>query len=588
MSQFSIDELASLGKQEAIMKDTSSCNNSKAVKLPLDTPITHHGEIIGTLGSIEENQRCDCPHGHLHSDGLGENYAFSVQLSGGDIGISCSGDSCSGLFIPNTPMQQSDSINTSDEKLDVRQLDYDVLLHFTPEMMPEPIRRWTLDNCLQTEGSLNYGAVAAITVCSNIIGMRCQVKPKKHSDWKLTSNLWGMVIGEPSQRKSPVVDQFLRPLKKLEMDASKVHQEKMLQYEPEKIEQIIAEKVKKKAIQDAYEDGDESMIANAKSMHIPQLEEPRMERFIVNDATTEKSGEIMSVNERTILQYRDELAGFFTSLNKKGRESDRAFYLEAFKGDSPYTYDRIGRGTIHIEKLSIGLFGTIQPSVLANIIPKNGDSGDGLAQRMQLAVFSDGTSKPYYDEPIDADARDKAYELIRNLAYESYEQMAGAQLDYDGVPYFTFDAKAQKHFIQWYKEMKLKEHREQDNNMQAHIGKYYGLLPSLALTFFLIDKVAGVTYETAIALSHLELAIEWCKVLETHARKMYALGNSKPDKESLNQKIINKVKEKQKKLPMSFGELSKWVNGAKRDDVEEALEGIAITKGSSIIKLIAQ
>ena len=590
MSQFNIGELASLGKQETGTQDyhKDTDNNSKATRLPLDMTITHKGEIIGTLETIEESQRCDCPHGHLHSDGLGEDYAHTVRLSGGEVGISCSGDSCTGLFIPDTQMHQSNSTNMNDSQLDVRQLDAYPLLHFGEEMIPKPIRRWTLDNCLQTEGSLNYGAVTAIIVCSNVIGMRCQVKPKRHSDWKLTSNLWGAVIGGPSQRKSPVVDLFLQPLKKLQKDTSKVHKEKMIQYESERIELSIAEKVKQKAIQKAYETADESMIADAKSMHVPRLEEPKMERFIVNDTSSEKTGEIMSVNERTILQCRDELSGFFAILKQKGKEGDRAFYLEAFKGDSTYTYDRIGRGTIHIEKLSIGLFGTIQPSELANIIPKNGNSGDGLAQRMQLAVFSDGISKPYYDEPIDKEAREKAFELVKNLAYESYEQMPGAQLDYDGVPYFTFDNSAQEKFVQWYEELKIKERNEPDNNMQAHIGKYYGLLPSLALTFFLVDKVSCVTDAEAIGLSHLEMAIEWCNVLETHARKMYALANTTSSSKSLEQKIVEYIQKTQDRLPLSFGQISQGIRGANANDIEEALKGIALIEGKKVIKLIAQ
>ena len=382
MSQFNPDELASFGKEETQKKDVShNASDRTAKRIPLDTPITHHGEIIGDLSSIAEDARCDCPDGVLHSDGLGDDYAHTVRLSGGDIGISCSGDSCAGLFIPDTPMHQSDSINTSDEKLDVRQLDDDVLLHFTPEMIPEPIRRWTLDNCLQTEGSLNYGAVAAITVCSNLIGMRCQVKPKQHGSWKLTPNLWSMVIGEPSKRKSPVVEQFLKPVQKLEIEAVKVYKSKMGEFESDELEHSIAQKTKKSTLENAYKAGDEKRVSEAKAMYVPAIEEPRQERFIVNDATTEKIGEIMSKSERTLLLYRDELAGFYASLSKTGREGDRPFYLEAFKGDSPYTYDRIGRGTLVIEKLSIGLLGTIQPSVLAKyVISKNGETGDALSQ----------------------------------------------------------------------------------------------------------------------------------------------------------------------------------------------------------------
>jgi len=585
MLQFNIDELTSLGKEDTKVQ-SSHRSNTKAEKLSPNTTITHYGKDIGTLCTIEAGQRCDCPNGHLHSDKLGNDYAHTVRLTGGEIGIRCSGDSCNGLFIPYTLLNQSIGSNFPDAKLDVKFLDT-LLLHFTEDIIPEPIRRWTLDNCLQTEGCLNYGVVSAIIVCANAVGMQCQVKPKHHSNWKVTLNLWGMVIGEPSQRKSPVVDQFLKPLKQLELEAAKRHKEKMLQFESDDLERKVAQKTKKKALEEAYEMSNESMISSAKSIYVPQLEEPKMERFIINDATTEKTGELMSVNERTILQYRDELAGFFTTLSKKGRESDRAFYLEAFKGDSPYTYDRIARGTIHIERLSIGLFGTIQPSVLANIIPKNDDSGDGLSQRMQLAVFSDGIIKPYYDAPIDIDAKEKAYEIIKKLAYENYELMSGAIIDYDGIPYFTFDDNSQTVFVQWYGDMKIKERNESDKNMQAHIGKYYGLLPSLALVFFLIDKVAGVTEVKAIGVSHLKMAIEWCDILETHARKMYALSNTTSHSKNLTQKIIEYVQGHQTMLPASFGKISQNIRGVTANDVEKALRNIAIIEDKQVMKLLA-
>ena len=69
MSQFNIEELASLGQQETKSNAVHHNTNRTVTKLPPDTTITHHGEIIGTLISIEEGIRCDCPEGHLHSDG---------------------------------------------------------------------------------------------------------------------------------------------------------------------------------------------------------------------------------------------------------------------------------------------------------------------------------------------------------------------------------------------------------------------------------------------------------------------------------------------------------------------------------------
>jgi len=119
MSQFNAEELISLGRQETKQPIIGKGSDRNTVKLPLDTEITHFGEIIGTLGTIDEGKRCDCPHGHLHSDGLGEDYAHTVRLSGGDIGIYCSGDSCEGLFVPDSPMANpTDSTASQSEKIE--------------------------------------------------------------------------------------------------------------------------------------------------------------------------------------------------------------------------------------------------------------------------------------------------------------------------------------------------------------------------------------------------------------------------------------------------------------------------------------
>jgi len=56
-----------------------------------------------------------------------------------------------------------------------------------------------------------------------------------------------------------------------------------------------------------------------------------------------------------MLVLRDELSGWLRALDKPGREGDREFYLEAWNGTGSYTVDRIGRGTIHIPTLTLGL-----------------------------------------------------------------------------------------------------------------------------------------------------------------------------------------------------------------------------------------
>jgi Protein of unknown function (DUF3987) len=51
-------------------------------------------------------------------------------------------------------------------------------------------------------------------------------------------------------------------------------------------------------------------------------------------------------------------------MDRPGHENDRAFYCEAWNGTDAYTYDRIGRGTLHIRAACLSVLGGIQPGPL--------------------------------------------------------------------------------------------------------------------------------------------------------------------------------------------------------------------------------
>ncbi|UNF41247.1 DUF3987 domain-containing protein [Bartonella krasnovii] len=44
-------------------------------------------------------------------------------------------------------------------------------------------------------------------------------------------------------------------------------------------------------------------------------------------------------------------------MERKEYQTDRSFYLTAFNGNKPYTYDRIERGTIHISNATLSVIG---------------------------------------------------------------------------------------------------------------------------------------------------------------------------------------------------------------------------------------
>jgi hypothetical protein len=69
----------------------------------------------------------------------------------------------------------------------------------------------------------------------------------------------------------------------------------------------------------------------------------------------------MRDNPSGVLVIRDELSGWLATLDKPGREGERGFFLSAWNGDTGYTMDRIGRGSIHVAGYSRRDCGAIWP-----------------------------------------------------------------------------------------------------------------------------------------------------------------------------------------------------------------------------------
>jgi hypothetical protein len=105
----------------------------------------------------------------------------------------------------------------------------------------------------------------------------------------------------------------------------------------------------------------------ADRQEIEDLEEPKTppeRRYMTNDATIEKIAEILRDNPGGILYYRDEFMGWLRSLDKAGRETDRAFYLEAWNGNGSFSVDR----TLHVPAVCVSVLGGIQAGPLTTYV----------------------------------------------------------------------------------------------------------------------------------------------------------------------------------------------------------------------------
>ncbi len=262
---------------------------------------------------------------------------------------------------------------------------------FEAEMLPSVLSAYVLDVAERQQSPADFVAVSALCGLASLAGNRVRMRPKTMGDWEIAPNLWGALIGRPSSMKTPTQAAALAPVYELQDDMRRAWERDCRNDELDATIAALSAKDAKKKAAKALQGGDREAAREYLTAQSDKEDETPCPRLIVADSTFEKLGELLSENPRGLLLVRDELPGLLARLERTEFQSERAFYLEAYNGLSPYVFDRIGRGTIHVPHSTLSLVGGIQPSRIAPIVrvALNGSGDDGLLQRLQLAVWPD-------------------------------------------------------------------------------------------------------------------------------------------------------------------------------------------------------
>ncbi|MCZ2159191.1 YfjI family protein [Bartonella sp. 220] len=394
---------------------------------------------------------------------------------------------------------------------------------FHPAQVPTALGNYIYDIADRQQSPVDFVAVSALCGLAALIGNGVRIAPKQHSnDWKIVPNLWGMIIGQPSARKTPAMQAALAPLYVFQNEWYQEWRQQKKQQETKDILMELDKREKKKQAGKALKNKDkkQALVLLAEPFEHKESEDDTLvkRRLIVNDVTVEKLGELLKENPRGLLMVRDELSGFLANLELKEYQTDRGFYLQAFNGDQPYTYDRIGRGTIHIPNATLSIIGGIQPSRIIPLIQaiKRGINDDGFLQRFQMIVWPDeNQDRKWVDRYRNQEAREAYKQVFRSL----YDKPVGSS-QYPITMHFS--AEAQEIFREWW-ENHQKEIRRDDlsESLQSHLGKMDKTIASLALIFELIE---GGRFE--INKGALQTALRWEEYLLSHAKRLYAAGDT--------------------------------------------------------------
>lgn len=391
---------------------------------------------------------------------------------------------------------------------------------FQAALLPDALRPWIMDIAERIQCPPEFPAAGALVALSSVVGRQIAIRPKARDSWTVVPNLWGAVVGRPGVMKSPALSEVMRPLLHLEGLARAEFTKAEGDHKAAALVRDAQAKQAAKEVADAVRAGDLGGANDrAQSAIFDDAEPPSRRRYRTNDCTVEKLGELLEANPRGLLLFRDELVGWLQSLDREGREGARAFFLECWAGDSSFTFDRIGRGTLDIEAACVSILGGIQPGPLAQYLnaAKKGAGDDGLIQRLQVVVWPDlGGDWRNVDRFPDSTARQEAWRVFERLD-QINPGARGAESEAGSRPFLRFDAEAVEIFTAWRCDLEARLRNSDDGEaFVSHLAKYRSLAPSLALLFHLVDNDTGPVGRTAIVR-----ALAWVQFLEAHAQRFY-------------------------------------------------------------------
>ncbi|WP_227288071.1 DUF3987 domain-containing protein [Boseongicola sp. H5] len=234
--------------------------------------------------------------------------------------------------------------------------------------------RWIRKAAEAKSAPPDYVMAGLLATAGAAIGNSRWVSP--WAGWSEPPIIWTMLIGAPSSNKSPGLDAVLGPLRAVERGKRKTAEADLDAWCDRAEIAKLADSGWREATKAALKEGAE---LPEKPPEADPGAKPVMPCLVLADCTVERLAVLLESQPRGTLVARDELSGWLMSMTRyAGGGSDRPFWLEAYGGRS-YRVERMGRDPVHIDHLSLGVTGSIQPDRLRSLLIKTDD--DGLLAR---------------------------------------------------------------------------------------------------------------------------------------------------------------------------------------------------------------
>lgn len=395
---------------------------------------------------------------------------------------------------------------------------------FPMAALPVAFASWVRDVSERMQCPPDFIAVPLLVAAASLVARRLRIAPQQQTDWFESGNLWALIVGRPGVMKSPAMAQALAPIERLEARAAEEFNAARQAFESRAAVAKLRAEANRTTARSALKKNSAADVA-ALLMADDDSEEPTRQRFVMNDATYEKLGEILATNPDGVLSVRDEMRGLFLSLAREESAPARAFYLQAWSGGR-YTFDRIGRGTVTIEDARLSIIGCIQPGPLSELVQqaRRGAADDGMLERFMIAWPDTGGDWREVDRWPDSTARRTTwavFDRLDALRAEDVcaEQHTDAHGDARGLPFLRFAADAREAFADWRGDFERTIRSAEAEGLEGALSKFRHHVPALALALHVIDGGTG-----SVSVDSTVRALALSEYFESHARRLHSSG----------------------------------------------------------------
>ena len=325
-------------------------------------------------------------------------------------------------------------------------------------LIPAPLRPLVGDFSKRTgidPAPAFFGFLGAIAgVSSDTI----KLQPKQNDTrWRVHPTLWPIAIGGSSSGKSPAIEEGM-------------------QFVIAKDRALVTENAKKRKdyqhALDMYAD-DCAIARNNKAARPEEPPPPVLREYWVNRGTTEGITRHLEHSPKAMV-YIDEVSTVINAMDRyaaggKG-SGDREFWLMLWNA-GPAKNSLAGK-TITIDNASAVICGGTTPTAMRQAAGNKLQS-DGFLQRTLLCMV-----------PNKRNGTDSEPD---NSAYAQYDAMLDYIINMPGDATLKFSHEAQEVYNKFCEEIDRRIQVEDNEPLQAHLGKWAGLFPRIALVYSIIE-----------------------------------------------------------------------------------------------------